>query len=122
MDWKHLNKIYIWFFENTPHHSYVHYSINIPQFDFYATDNNVCGATLITLQYAVCALHCVDMFAANNFEASKETYGFPSSTKPLDPFIVVAGAYYNRNYTPNPDSEPEYQFQVSITLYKDSFL
>ena len=54
--------------------------------------------------------------AANTFEDFKEKLGFPSSTKPLDPFIVVAGAYYNRNYIPNSDSEPEYQFQVRTAL------
>ena len=56
------------------------------------------------------------MGVVNNFEKIKEVGGFPSSTKPLDLFIVVAGAYYSRNYIPNSDSEPEYQFQVSITL------
>ena len=72
-----------------------------------------CGATLINLQYAVCALHCFRAFATD-FEKIKETAGLPSSTKPLDLLIVVAGAYYARKYQPN--SEPEYEFQVSITF------
>ena len=46
----------------------------------------------------------------------KEKYGLSSSTKPLDILIIVAGAYYSRNYTLNSDSEPEYKFQVSMKL------
>ena len=63
----------------------------------------------------MCALHCVRAFATD-FEKIKETGGLPSSTKPLDLLIVVAGAYYARKYKPNSDSAPQYELQVSITL------
>ena len=76
-----------------------------------------CGATLIHSQYAVCALHCFSGLA-DHFEEEKEI--LPEGTKPLDRYIIVAGAYHSRNYTlqhSNPqkfaDSEPEYDFQVS---------
>ena len=46
----------------------------------------------------------------------KETHGLSSSTKPLDLLIIVAGAYYSRNYTLISDSELEYKFQVSMNL------
>ena len=71
---------------------------------------NSCGATLISSQYAVTALHCV-AGAANNFEKVKEI--LPPGARPLDIFTVVAGAYYSRNYTVNSELEPEYEFQVS---------
>ena len=61
------------------------------------------------------AFHCIRQIA-NNFGEMKEKYGLSSSTKPLDILIIVAGAYYSRNYTLNSDSEPEYKFQVSMNL------
>ena len=72
-----------------------------------------CGGTLINPRYAVSAFHCIT-FITDNFEAIKEL--LPLGTKPLDFFIVVAGAYHSRNYTLHSNSEPEYDFQVS-TMY-----
>ena len=82
---------------------------------WYATERIWCGATLINSKYAVSAFHCIRGIA-NNFGEMKEKYGLSSSTKPLDLLIIVAGAYYSRNYTLNSDSEPEYKFQVSMNL------
>ena len=65
------------------------------------------------------AFHCIS-FIADNFEAIKEF--LPLGTKPLDFFIIVAGAYHSRNYTLHSnsqkfaDSEPEYDFQVSTYI------
>jgi hypothetical protein len=61
----------------------------------------------------VSAFHCIRGIA-NNFGEMKEKYGLSSSTKPLDLLIIVAGAYYSRNYTVNSDSD--YKFQVSMNL------
>ena len=78
-----------------------------------------CGATLIHSQYAVCALHCFSDLA-NDFEEEKGIS--PVGTKPLDRYIIVAGAYHSRNYTLHSnsqkfaDSEPEYDFQVSTYI------
>ena len=71
---------------------------------------NFCGATLISSQYAVTALHCIPILT-NAFEKLKKV--LPSGTKPADILVVVAGAYFSRNYTLNSDSKPEYKSQVS---------
>ena len=72
-----------------------------------------CGATLISSKHAVSAYHC---FAPSyrDWEKEKVEHGYPSSTKPLDIFIVVAGAYYSRNYILNSTTASKYEFQVSI--------
>ena len=82
---------------------------------WYATERIWCGATLINSKYAVSAFHCIRGIA-NNFGEMKEKYGLSSPTKPLDLLIIVAGAYYSRNYTLISDSEQEYKFQVSMNL------
>ena len=58
------------------------------------------------------ALHCVDSLG-NNFENFIEMFGIEN---PLDMLFVVGGAYYSRNFTLHSNSEPEYIFQVSITI------
>ena len=88
--------------------------MNILQFVL-VTERIWCGATLINSRYAVSAFHCIRGIA-NNFGEMKEKYGLSSSTKPLDLLIIVAGAYYSRNYTLISDSELEYKFQVSMNL------
>ena len=72
-----------------------------------------CGATLISSKHAVSAYHCFYGFF-QNWELYKAYLGYPSSTKPLDIFIVVAGAYYSRDYILNSTTESKYEFQVSI--------
>ena len=56
------------------------------------------------------ALHCIPILT-NAFEKLKKV--LPSGTKPADILVVVAGAYFSRNYTLNSDSKPEYKSQVS---------